>query len=437
MTGEAALGRDFRRLWSALSISLMGSEITVLALPLIAVVTLDVSAFEMGLLAFAGQLPFLLCSLPAGVFVDRVRRLPVLVGADVAAAALLLTLPLSAPFGGPAYAQLCVVAFGVGTCSVLSEVAHYAYVPTLVGRARLTEGNSRLQISHSASASAGPGLGGVLIQFLSATGAVILDAVSFLVSAVLLRSIRKPEDPPGDGQAAVSVRRSLAQGLRALFRHRLLRPIILEGAVASFFESGLLAIYVLYATRELGLNPLTIGLVFACGGVGAIPGALLARWAGARFGIGRAIIGGWILAGFALLMVPLAGGPALVVVAVLAAGRALGALTDTVANIHQWSLRQVVTPDHLAGRVTASQRFIVYGSGAVGALVAGALGSGVGLRPTLFVCAVGCLLAPLVVVFSPLRRLREQPLPEEDPGPFAPAGPAAPADVPAEPGKTG
>ncbi|MFD8968212.1 MFS transporter [Streptomyces sp. NPDC059568] len=409
MAGKTTLTGDFKKLWLALSVSLMGSEITVLALPLIAALTLEVSAFEMGLLAAVGQLPFLLCSLPAGVLIDRLPRRPVLITTDIGSALLLLTVPLSIPFGGPVYLQLCAVAFGIGTFSVISEVAHYAYVPTLVGREHLTASNSRLQVSHSASAAAGPGLGGILVQLLSAPLTFLIDAVSFLTSAVLLRSIRSPEPPPDTANPSPSLRHSLLIGLRTLFSHRLLRPIILEGATAVFFESGLLAIYVLYATRELGLSPLTIGLVFAAGGLGAIPGALLARWAGNRYGIGPAIIGGWFLAGLAGLLVPLAGGPLPLIIATLATGKALGALTDTVANIHQWSLRQAVTPDHLAGRVTASQRFIVYGTGAIGALTAGALGSTIGLRPTLLLCALGCLAAPLIALLSPLRHLHKQP----------------------------
>lgn len=410
MASVAGSRADFRNLWAALSISLIGSEITVLALPLIAALTLDATPIEMGILAAAGQLPFLLCSLPAGIVADRLPRRPILITTDLVAASLLVTLPLAIPFGGPTFAQLCIVAFGVGTCTVVSDVAHYAYVPTLVGRRHLTESNSRLQISHSASAAAGPGLGGMLIQLLSAPLVVIIDAASFLTSALLLRSIKTPESRPVDTSPPASLRRSLADGLRMLFGHRLLRPIILTGATAVLFESGLLAIYVLYATRELRLNPATIGLVFAAGGVGAIPGALLARWAGRRFGVGRAIIGGWVLTALAGLLVPIAVGPAALVISLLATAKALGALTDTVANIHQWSLRQAVTPDHLAGRVTASQRFVVYGVGAVGALVGGALGTALGLRPALFLCALGCLLAPLWAILSPLRHLHEQPV---------------------------
>jgi MFS family permease len=402
------LPRDFARFWAALTVSLLGSQITTLALPLLAALTLGASAMEMGVLAAAGQLPFLLFSLPAGAWVDRLPRRPVLIATDLASALLLLSVPLAAPFGGPSFPQLCVVAFGVGSMAVVSEVAQYAYVPTLVGRERLVECNSRLQVSHSATDAAGPGAAGVLVQLLSAPLAVLADAVSFLVSAALLRSIRQPEPPPEPEEPGVPMRRAIADGLRMLLGHPLLRAIIVVSVPISFFTSGFMAIYVLFATRELGLGPATIGLIFAVGGVGAVSGAMLARWAADRFGVGPAMIGGWVLAAAGSLLVPLAAGPVVVVVAMLAVAKAFEGITDTVANIHQWSLRQVVTPDQLAGRVTAGHRFTVYGASALGALAGGALGGALGLRPALLVCAVGALLSPLPAVFSPLRRLREQ-----------------------------
>ena len=407
MAGKG-MPRDFTRFWAALSVSLMGSEITTLALPLLAALTLRASALEMGVLAAAGQLPFLLFSLPAGAWVDRLPRRPVLIATDVASSLLLLSVPLAVPFGGPAFPQLCVVAFGVGSMAVVSEVAQYAYVPALVGRERLIECNSRLQVSHSVTAAAGPGVAGALVQLLSAPLAVLADAVSFLVSAVLLRSIRQPEPPPVPESAGLPLRRAVADGMRMLLGHPLLRAIIVVSVPISFFTSGFLAIYVLYATRELGLGPATIGLIFAAGGVGAVSGAMLARRAADQFGVGPAMIGGWVLAAAGSLLVPLAAGPAVVVVVMLALAKVFEGITDTVANIHQWSLRQVVTPDHLAGRVTAGHRFTVYGASAVGALAGGALGGALGLRPALLVCAIGALLSPLPAVFSPLRRLREQ-----------------------------
>ena len=401
---------DFRRLWGALSVSLLGTQVTALALPLIAAVMLDASPLQMGLLVAAGQFPFLLVSLPAGVWADHVRRRPLLVGTDLGSALLLLSVPLAAALGRLHFPHLCLVAFGVGALGVVGEVAHYAYTPSLLGRERLVEGNSRFQISHSAAAAAGPGLAGLLIQLLTAPVAVLLDAASFLLSALLVGTIARPEPPPQPDRA-VPVRQSIATGLQALLGHRLLRPIVLASATASVCQNAVVALFLLYATRDLGLDAVTIGFVFAVGGGFAIPGALLAPRVARRFGVGTAIIGGWILAALAGLLVPLAAGPPLAVIAVLAASKALDGATETVANIYQWTLRQIVTPDGLQARVTASHRFVVYGAGAFGALLGGGLGSVIGLRPALFVFALGVLLAPLWAVFSPVRRLREQPVP--------------------------
>ena len=429
---KVALTDNFGKLWTALSVSLLGSQITALALPLFAATRLHKPALQMGVLAASSQLPFLLCSLPAGILADRVRRRPILISTDLGSAVLLLTVPLAVLVGGPYFIQLCVVAFGVGTLTVLSEVAHYAYVPTLVARNRLTDFNSRLQVSYSVSESAGPGLAGVLVQLITAPLAVLADAASFVVSAILLRSIdhqeRRVEVPAGE--SPVPLRRSLTDGLRMLLGHRLLRPIVLTGLFVAFFDQAIVALYVLYATRELGLNAATVGLIFVAGGIGGIPGAMLARWAGDRYGVGPAIVLGLVCTALTSLLVPLASGPVAVMVLMLAAAKALGALTFTVANIHQWSLRQAVTPDELAGRVTAGQRFIVYGGGSLGALAGGALGSLIGLRPALFLGVAGGVLAPLITVFSPVRQVREQPAGELAPAEYAdltPGGSDAPA----------
>lgn len=419
-TGPARFGglwrnADFRKLWAALSVSLVGTEITALALPLIAATTLDVSPVQMGVLAAAGQAPFVLVSLPAGVWVDRVRRRPLLMATDIGSALLLLSLPAAAAFGEVVFVHLCAVAFGVGALAVVGDVAHYAYTPSLLGRAELVEGNSKFQVSYSAAAAAGPGLGGVLIQLFSAPVAVLIDAASFLASAVLVGAIDRPEPAEARSPNPEPMARQIAAGLRALLGHRLLRPIVVAGSIANAFIHASVALYVLYATRELGLDAAAIGVIFAVGGVFAIPGGLLAPWAGRVFGVGPAIIGGWVVSAIAAFLVPLAAGPTVAVVAALAAARALDGLTETVANIHQWTLRQAVTPDHLQGRVTASHRFIVYGAGAFGSLLGGVLGSALGLRAALVVCAAGALVAFASLVPTPLRRLREQPMDAVEP----------------------
>jgi predicted MFS family arabinose efflux permease len=246
----------------------------------------------------------------------------------------------------------------------------------------------------------------LLVQFISAPGAVAIDAISFLVSAILLRRIEAPE-PPVDAQSSRGVRHDVEAGLRALLGHRLLRPIVLASITESIFLKGIAAIFVLYAARELEISPVMLGVILAVGGIGAIPGALLSAPAAHRFGVGPTIIGGWLIAMAAWLLIPLATG--LLAVPVLAASMLLGGVAGTVVNVQQWSLRQLVTPDALQGRVTASHRFLVYGAYPLGALLGGWLGATLGLRPAIALCALGALMAPLWVAFSPLRRLREQP----------------------------
>ncbi len=307
--------------------------------------------------------------------------------------------------------QLYLVTFVVGVLSVFFEVADYAYVPSLVGRDAVVEANSKLQISYSAAEAGGPGIAGVLVQFISAPGAIVVDAVSFLISAVLLRRIETPE-PPIDRPASLGVRHDIETGLRALLGHRLLRPIVLGSIVDSIFLKGIAAIFVLYATRELDLSPLLLGVILAVGGIGAIPGALLSAPAARRFGVGPVIIGGWFFGAASWLLIPLASGP--LIVPILAASMLLSGIAGTIVNVQQWSLRQLVTPDELQGRVTASHRFLVYGAYPVGALLGGWLGAAIGLRPAIVLCALGALTAPLWVAFSPLRRLREQPTSTSD-----------------------
>ena len=394
----------FRLLWAALTASLLGTQITGLALPVLAAVSLDASPLQMGGLAAAGQLPYLVVSLPAGVLVDRVRRRPLLVATDAGSAVLLLSLPIAAAAGSVTLVHLCLVAAGLGTFAVVGELAHYAYTPSLVGPAGLVGANSRFQASHSTAAAAGPGVAGGLIQLVTAPFAVLVDAASFLASAVLVSMIRRPEPPRGRPTVRVPFQTQVAEGLRHLLGHPLLRPIMLAGSAANAFMQGSVALFVLYATQELDLAPAVLGAVFGVGGAFAVAGAGLAPVAARAFGTGPSIIGGWVLASAAALLVPAAAGPPAVVVAVLMCSHALTGLGDSVANIHQWTLRQAVTPEGLQGRVTAGHRFLTYGAGAFGAFGGGALGSAVGVRAALVVCTAGALACFVTLAVSPLRR---------------------------------
>ena len=403
-TGGLWRNSDFMRLWGAESASLLGTQITALAFPLMAITLLDASATQMGLLAAAETAPFFVWSLFAGVWVDRRRRRPILIVADVVRAALLIGIPIAAWLDLLRIEYMYAVAFAAGTFGVFFEVAHFAYVPALVGRKQVVEANSKLQISHSAADAGGPGVAGLIVQALSAPLALVIDAVSFLVSALLLRQIQTVE-PPLERPESTSVRADVASGLRMLLGHPLLRPIVLGSIVYVIFQKAIAALYILYATRELDIAPLTLGLILAAGGAGAIPGALLSARVAARLGVGPTIVVFWFLQGATWLLVPLTTGA--LVVPVLAAQALLYGVVGTIVNIQQWSLRQIVTPDELQGRVTASHRFLVFGSFPLGALLGGTLGSLIGLRETLALCAVALVSSGFVVLFSPLRRLQE------------------------------
>lgn len=397
---------DFLRLWGAESASLFGTEITALAFPLMAIALLDASAAEMGLLAAAGTAPFFLCSLFAGVWVDRRRRRPVLILADVLRAGLLISIPVAAWLDLLRIEHMYVVAFLAGALGVFFEVAHFAYVPALVGRRQVVDANSKLQISHSAADAGGPGVAGLIVQLLSAPIALVIDAASFLISALLLRRIRTPE-PPIERTEQTSIRADIASGLRMLLGHPLLRPIVVGAIFYSIFQKAIAALYILYATRDLDIPPVTLGLILAVGGAGAIPGALLSARVAERLRVGPTIVIFWFLQGATWLLVPMTTGS--LVVPVLAAQSLLFGVVGTIVNIQQWSLRQIVTPDALQGRVTASHRFLVFGSFPIGALLGGALGSLLGLRETIALCAVALVFTACPVLFSPVRSLREAP----------------------------
>ena len=403
---------DFVKLWAGHTISRFGSEISQLAIPLTAALVLNASAFQMGLLGTFEFAPFLLLSLFAGVWVDRLRRKPILIVADIGRALLLGSIPLAAVLGVLRIEQLYVVGFCTGILTVLFDVADQSYLPALVSRGHLVEGNSKLEMSRSVAQIAGPGVGGALVQLVSAPIAILVDAVSFLASAVCLVTIRAREAAPvRHAHGGGSIWAELREGLVVVLGNPLLRSIAGCTATTNLFGNGMMAVYVLYATRELGIGPALLGIILAAGGPGALLGALLAGRMANRFGLGATIIGASLVGGLANLLVPLASGPELAIAALLLLASFVGGITNPVYNINQVSLRQAITPDRLQGRMNASVRFIVWGTIPIGALIGGALGDAIGLRPTLALMAACSVLATLWILFSPVRQLKEQPVP--------------------------
>ncbi len=400
---------NFRRFWIGQSISFLGSEVSLLALPLIAVVTLNADATQMGILTALSYLPFLLVGLQAGVWVDRLRRRQILIWSDVLTAGLLLTIPAAAVMGVLRIEQMYVLALLIGGIEVVSSVAHQSFLPTLVERRDLPPANARLEGSSSAATIIGPSVAGVLVQVFTAPIAILVDAASFVVSALFLRSVRATEPPPLPAAERVSMRVQVTEGLRHVVGHRLLRPLFTCGATHNFFRRMIQALFVLYVVNELGLDPVALGLVMAAGGPGALLGAAIAVPLARRIGVGPTIIWMQVLTGISCFAAPLAGGPPLVTIGFLAAGSFLLGVARPVFNITQLSLRQAITPDRLQGRVNATMRFIMWGVTPFGALAGGLLGSAIGLRPTLLLAAVGVLLAVAWVAASPLRSLVTAP----------------------------
>lgn len=399
---------DFMRLWVGETISQFGSQVTFLALPLTAVLVLNASAFEMGVLGALEFLPFLLLSLFVGVWVDRLPRQRILIGANIGRALLLAVLPLAALFGFLSMPVLYVIAVGVGVLTVFFDVAYQAYLPALVQRGDLVEGNSKLEASRSVAQITGPAIAGWLIQAVTAPVAIAIDAVSFLVSAASITQIQKREQVATEKQHK-PIWPEIGEGLRLVFGSPILRSIAACTGTSNFFGNLSGAVLTIFVVRELGLSAGTLGLIFAVGSVGALIGAIGASQIAARLGVGSTIIGSQLIAGLGGLLIPLAGGPYELAIALLTTGIFIGNISNPIYNITQVSLRQALTPDHLQGRMNASMRFLVWGTIPLGSLAGGTLGELAGIYPTLIIGAIGGLLTFLWVLFSPVRHLKEQP----------------------------
>jgi MFS family permease len=401
--------REFLKYWTASAISDVGAQITALVLPLIGALTLAASPWEMGVLTAAGSAPALLVGLFAGVWVDRLRRRPVLIATDVGRAALLLLIPLASVLGVLRIELLCAVAFLVGALGLLFDVAHLAFLPSLIGRDQLVDGNSKLEVTAAGAQVVGPSLGGALVGLLGAAFAVVLDALSLLVSAWLITWTRASEPAPTRAVDRAGVWAEILEGLRVVLAHPLLRALVACSATMTLFGRMFLAVYVLYMARDLGLGPVGIGLVLATGGLGSLAGAIVAGSLGRRLGPGPAMIAAQLFFGLTGLLVPLAVLVPPIAIPMLVASEFGQWMAVIVYWVHAVSVRQAIMPDRLQGRVNATIRFMAGGAQPIGALIGGAVGAMIGLPLTLVVAELGCLLAVLWLVVSPVRDLRAVP----------------------------
>jgi MFS family permease len=397
------------RLWIGETVSLIGSEISELALPLTAILVLRADAADLGLLAAARFAPFLLFTLPIGALADRRRRRPMLIAANVGRAVTIASIPVLLAFGALAMPTLYIAAFVVGSLTVLFDVTYVSYVPTVVGREQLIQANSRLQASASAAAIGGPGLGGLLIQIVTAPAALVLDVLSYAVSALNLLFIRSREEEPARDPAARSVVAEVREGFRRLLGHGSLRALAGVAGAYNLFSQWISVLFVLFAVEELGLSAGLIGAVLASGAAGALIGAALAGSAARRLGLGPAIVVAVTVECLAMLPLGFVSGPTPVVLVVLVAIHVVNGCFVTMSSVHALAYRQAVAPARLLGRITAGYRFISYGAIPIGALLGGVAGEWLGLRGGLILGTVGLLAAAAFVLLSPLRGVRGLP----------------------------
>ena len=414
---------DFLKLWTAETISVFGSAITQLALPIIAATVLQVGAFEFGLLTTIEFLPFILLSLPAGVWVDRLRRRPILIAGDLGRAVAIASIPVAFALNGLTIWQLYVVGFVNGCLTVFFDVAYQSYLPSVVDRDQLVEGNSKLEITRSAAQILGPGAAGILIGLLRAPFAMLLDSLSYLLSAIFVFFIRRPEPPVEAHDERTqgpkpSMRQDIATGLRYVTGHRWLRSIAATTGTSNFFGNIGGAILILYLVRDRGLGAEAIGVAFSVGSLGVLAGALTTSRITARVGVGRMLVA--MAVGFSLSGLPVAFAPDALIWWAVAVSGLMAGYCGVGWNINQVSLRQAITPPRMQGRMNATMRFIVWGTMPLGSILGGVLGTVIGLHATIIIGAVGGLFAFLPVTLSSARDIVRMPEPVEDEA--APAG---------------
>lgn len=393
-------------LWGGQTISEMGSSITLLALPLTAVVVLKATTFQVGLLTTAAYAAFALIALPAGAIVDRYVKRRTMIVCDFARMLIIGTVPVAAAAGVLSMGQLYGVAITSGICTVFFDVSYQSYLPVVVPPGQLMDGNGKLGATQSFAQVTGPGLGGGLVGAFGAATALAGDAISYAVSVASLLAIRVPEKAPPMADRR-SMRAEIAEGLSFVVRHPILRKIVACTGTANLFSGVQVAMEIIFLIRVLHVRPAYTGLLIAVASVGGVIGGVLSGRLSRRIGSARII---WVsILGFGLpsLLVPLAypGWR----VALFPIGFAFSAFASVIYNVAQVTYRQAVCPPELLGRMNAATRWIVWGTLPLGGLIGGALGTAIGVRPTIWIAYVGCWAGGWWVFFSPLRGMRDVP----------------------------
>ena len=396
------------KLWAGQTVSELGSVVTRTAIPLVALLVLGAGPLEMALLVVSASLAVLLVGFFAGAWVDRVRRRPLLISADAIRAVLLFSIPAAYLAGALRIEQLYVVVFLEGCLGALFDAAYPAYVPSLIGVDRVVEGNSKLATSSSLAEIGGPGLGGGLVQLIGAPFAILVDAVSFVVSALSLILIRSPEPPRPTRVSSTPMRHEIVEGLQLVRRHPVLVPLTLRSVIAHVAGSFYGVLYTIYLIQDLRLDPFLLGVVVSAGGVGSLIGSFFASRVIARLGFGPALI--WTATGASIVgvLTPLAGGPLLVATLMVFVPQLIGDGLQTIEGIAELSLIQGIVPDRILGRVNATLGVFSHGIAyPLGALMAAAVAGWIGVRGAIAIGWAGMAVSILVLVLSPLPRIRQ------------------------------
>ncbi|WP_283133518.1 MFS transporter [Rhizohabitans arisaemae] len=408
--------KDFVRLWAGYTTSAFGGQVTVVAFPLVAVVLLGAGEAEVGILGFVGKAPLLLF-LFAGYWADRFRKRPTMIATDLARSVLLLVIPLLYLADVLSLFWLGVISFLLVTCFVFFEIANLSHFPFLVGREHIGPGNGHLQLSSSITQVVGRSFGGFLVGVFSAALVLIVNVVTYVLSAIAIAMIRKPEPvPQHEGGKPPKVLPSIAEGLKWALRHPLVRPTLIASLFYMFFYSGIEALLALWLIKELALPVYWFGIIMAIGGPGAILGALISVPILKRLGAGPGLFWASVVGNLSLFLVALATGPTWLKVTMVGATIFLLSLSGQVSMVNANTLRMTVTPLRLQGRVMASQRAMAFAAAPVGALLAGLIAAipSIGMRPVMIVCAAGTIIPLIIFWFSPLPRTKELVAPDEE-----------------------
>lgn len=394
------------KVWLSRTISNLGNGITGIALPVIAVQVLAATPVQMSILSALNGMAVLLFGLLAGVWIDRLRRRPILIATDLGRALVVGSIPVAALLGILRVEQVYIVAAVSAILAVFFNAADVAFFPGLVQPQELVEGNSKLGMSDALAEVGGPAVAGILIQAISAPLSMIVDVLSFLASAFCLVRIRKPEPQPASAKQRRSAWYESIEGIQFVLKNPLLRTLAGSAGVCNFFGAFVGTFYAFYVIRELHVLPIILGLLIAAGGLSALVGAWLAERVVRRLGLGLTIGGGLFVYGLVGLLVPLAHGPVSVIVTVLFASQLVGDVAVSIHLITELSLRQMLIPHYLAGRANTAIQFLTVGVAPFGALLAGVIAEQFGVRFTLFTGICGVIAAGLWLLLSPVRRIQ-------------------------------